>query len=300
MIKIVIHSLPQEIDQLELTLIQLKKSSTHIEGTSSKYIVEVLLNLNLVHWEKSQIPKDFFIDKFDELENLTQSWAITNFVVCDENKILGEMDVKRYSMHNNIENVTSFLWVDCDIIFTDGILSNFYAANEHLKDKQDYYIVTPEIAKCWDYTWDAITNVKYLDEKGDHNTYFGRDPFTVWSIEPRVLEGIRAFKFASGWFTLISKKFLEKVTIPKELGSYGLEDTYLMNCAYLMVENNLPVAQYKITNEIVAENYKFKPSSFNDYLSIINRKEEFTKISQDAFKPCIKEFENKLKNENTI
>lgn len=300
MIKIVIHALPQEIDQLELTLIQLKKSSFMLEEANSKYCVEVLLNLNLVDWDNSQIPKEYFIDKFDELEILTESWALSNFVVCDEGDILGEMDVKRYSLENNIENISSFLWVDCDIIFNEPLLTNFYQANEHLKNAQDYYLITPEIGRCWDNTWDVITNKEFLNEEATHDNYFGRDPYSVRLNKDRVLEFVNQFKFASGWFTLISKKLLDLITIPKELGSYGIEDTFIMNCAYILAENKYKIAQYKIVNELVAENYRFKPSSLNNYIKIINRKDEFTKISQGNFANCIEKFEKRIKNENTL
>ena len=42
MINILIHILPQEIDQLEQTLIQLKKSSKYV--TDEEFLVEVVLN----------------------------------------------------------------------------------------------------------------------------------------------------------------------------------------------------------------------------------------------------------------
>ena len=80
MLQILIHILPQEIDQLEQLLIQLKYSSNYI-SPEDKVIVDAVLNLNLVEWDKSTLPKSFFIDKFNNLEKLTQTWAETKFEV---------------------------------------------------------------------------------------------------------------------------------------------------------------------------------------------------------------------------
>ena len=44
MINILIHILPQEIDQLEQTLIQLKKRSKYV--ATEEFLVEVVLNNN--------------------------------------------------------------------------------------------------------------------------------------------------------------------------------------------------------------------------------------------------------------
>ena len=45
MIQIAIHTLPQEIDQLEQSLIRLKYNANHLDY---KILVDVVLNLNLV------------------------------------------------------------------------------------------------------------------------------------------------------------------------------------------------------------------------------------------------------------
>ena len=50
------------------------------------------------------------------------------------------------------------------------------------------------------------------------------------------------FKFAGGWFTTFSPKIFKLQPIPKSLGHYGLEDTFLMAALNL----NPEVVQYKI------------------------------------------------------
>ena len=66
MIGIIIHIFPQEIDQLEQTLISLKKSSKYFDS-NQKFLVEVVLNLNFTKWDESKIDKEFFINKLSNL-----------------------------------------------------------------------------------------------------------------------------------------------------------------------------------------------------------------------------------------
>ena len=64
-----IFALPHEIDDLELTLIQLGKAFEYIK--QEDYILDVTLGIsdNLTMWEQSKIDKDYFKDKFIILQN---------------------------------------------------------------------------------------------------------------------------------------------------------------------------------------------------------------------------------------
>jgi len=61
-IKILIHFMPWEIDYALLTYIQLKKSKYHIPNDVN-IVIETKLNLSsyIINWNKSKLPKDFFI-----------------------------------------------------------------------------------------------------------------------------------------------------------------------------------------------------------------------------------------------
>ena len=63
--QVVIHLMPYEIDWFEWQAKQLKIGSYYIED---KVIIDVTLNLNLVNWNNSQIPKQYFIDKFNQIK----------------------------------------------------------------------------------------------------------------------------------------------------------------------------------------------------------------------------------------
>jgi hypothetical protein len=48
------------------------------------------------------------------------------------------------------------------------------------------------------------------------------------------VQSIPTFKFAGGWFTLISKELLSKIGVPESLGHYGLEDTFVTECCKIL------------------------------------------------------------------
>ena len=80
--QIVIHLLPQEIDWFEWQIKQLKQGSYYLEN-DDQVIIDVTLNLNLVNWKQSQLPKQLIIDK-----NITLEEDINNMKKADLIKIL--------------------------------------------------------------------------------------------------------------------------------------------------------------------------------------------------------------------
>jgi hypothetical protein len=291
MINILIHILPQEIDQLEQTLIQLKKSSKYI--TNENFLVEVVLNNNLTDWDQSKIDKNFFSNKLFNLELLTKSWAETNFWVSENNEVLGCTDSHRLAAMNY--NPDAFLWLDVDIVFSDTLLYHMVESYKLINQNEKYTIITPETTRVWDNTWDVITNEKALVDAASHENYFNRDPYLTTGLMGDVsLRKIDTFKFASGWATLLSNDLIKKVTIPDEMGSYYMDDTFIMTCCEYGKQKGFNASQYVLVNEVIIENNKFRYNYYKDYIYSINRKEEFIKIAQTNFSYSVNKFLNNL------
>ena len=291
MINILIHILPQEIDQLEQTLIQLKKNSKHIPD--EKFLVEVILNCNLTNWGESKIDKDFFTNKLSKLENLTKSWAETNFWISENNEVLGCTDSHRLAGEKY--NPDAFLWLDVDIVFSDTLLYHMVESFKLVKNTEKYFIITPETTRVWDCTWDVVTNKDAMEEEASNENYFNRDPYLTTGLVGDVsLSKITSFKFASGWATLLSNDLVKKVVIPKEMGSYYMDDTFVMICCEKGKEKGFDAYQYVLRNEIIIENNKFRYNHYENYLSNINRKEEFMNIAKNNFHPSVNNFLNNL------
>ena len=292
MIGIIIHIFPQEIDQLEQTLISLKKSSKYFDG-NQKFLVEVVLNLNFTKWDESKIDKEFFINKLSNLEDLTKSWAQTDFWVSEKNESLGCTDPRRIC--STKYKADAFIWLDVDIVFSDTLLYHMVEGFNLLKDKEPYLIITPEITRLWDSTWDVITNMNRFNEEANHENYFNRDPYlTTGLLDEVTLEKINTFKFGGGWFTLLSSKLLEKVIIPDKMGPYYMDDTFIMYCCIEGKNKGFKASQYTVSNEIIIENNKFRYNPYKDYLSNISKRDEYIKIAQENFNQSVLDFINTL------
>ena len=92
--QIIIHLLPHEIDWFEWQAKQLKIGSVYIED---KVVIDVTLNLNLTNWDESHIPKQYFIDKFNQIKQYFD-WCETLFEINQDNTCLGIDDKRRNSI----------------------------------------------------------------------------------------------------------------------------------------------------------------------------------------------------------
>jgi hypothetical protein len=147
----------------------------------------------------------------------------------------------------------------------------------------------------WDNSWDPIVNNEFKDD-GIH--FQSRDPYKYFQrVSSEVMiKPIDGFKFGGGWATVISTQLAKKIGIPESLGHYGLEDTFIMYCSYMMQQKGLGVTQYVIENEIIVEDHLYRFNPYKEYLTIINKQEEFKKIAHTNFQKEIIKFGNLLNN----
>jgi len=281
-----ISILPQEIDFLQNILTQLKISSTKL-SPEDKFLVDIklLTSSKLTDWNTSVIPKEFFIQKLNSLK-LLLDWC--EFDVETDENILGCVSYRIYLQEKYL-NEKSITWLDADMIFDENTLPILSQCIEAMPT--DYWILTPEVVKLWDDTWDCLVNKDYLSCPFDYqktsdcftDTRFNSNDINLIPVHN---EGsLSRLKFAGGWLTTFSPKIFELCPIPKSLGHYGLEDTFLM----VALNSNYNVTQYKIENLVVAENYKYKDFSYTEnFISPINRKDEFRQIAHQNFTKEIK------------
>jgi hypothetical protein len=286
--QIVIHLLPHEIDWFEWQSKQFKLGSYYINDT---IIIDVTLNLNLIDWSKSQLPKQFFIDKFNQIKTLWD-WAQTQFIIDEENKCLGCDDKRRESIR--LTTADNILYLDSDLIFKPELLS--YMIESAKLVEQEYYIISPQTVRMWDSSWDVITNQQYLSTPANMETYYTNDPFKIITHEQIDinLKPINQFKFGGGWFNLLSTKLLKLTDIPDSFGPYGIDDLYVMICCDIMKQKEYNVQQYVLENSIVIENFKYRWNPYKDFLYLIDNQAEYRKQAEDNMNKEITNFINKI------
>jgi hypothetical protein len=284
--QIIIHLLPHEIDWFEWQAKQLKIGSCYIED---KIIIDVTLNLNLVDWSNSQIPKQYFIDKFYQIKQLFD-WCETIFEVDENFNCLGIDDKRRNSIRTH--NPDNFVYLDCDIIFKPETLALLLNGAKQIKE--EYYIISPQTPKLWDFTWDVLVNNIYLNEQYEFEKII--NPYSILNTNYGEISllPINVFKFGGGWFNLISTKLLKLTDIPDSFGPYGIDDAYVMYCCEIMKQKQLRPQQYIINNLVVAENHKYRYNPYLQYLKIIDRKNEYRKQAENNFQIELNTFNNKI------
>jgi hypothetical protein len=286
--QIVIHLLPHEIDWFEWQSKQFKLGNYYIQD---KVIIDVTLNLNLVDWSKSQLPKQFFIDKFNQIK-LLWDWAETQFIIDEENKCLGCDDKRREAIRSTTAD--NILYLDSDLLFKPELLN--YIIESAKLINQDYYIISPQTVRMWDNSWDVITNNQYLNTSANMETYYANDPFKIIAnnFEDLNLIPINQFKFGGGWFNLLSTKLLKLTDIPDSFGPYGIDDLYVMICCDIMKNKGYSIQQYVLENAVVIENFKYRWNPYKEYLHLINKQAEFRKQAENNLNSEIQNFINKI------
>jgi hypothetical protein len=286
--QIIIHLLPHEIDWFEWQSKQFKQGSYYI---NDKVIIDVTLNLNLVDWSKSQLPKQFFIDKFNQIKTLWD-WAEIQFIIDEENKCLGCDDKRREAIRSTTAD--NILYLDSDLLFKPELLN--YIIESAKLINQDYYIISPQTVRMWDNSWDVITNNQYLNTSANMETYYANDPFKIIAnnFEDLNLIPINQFKFGGGWFNLLSTKLLKLTDIPDSFGPYGIDDLYVMICCDIMKNKGYSIQQYVLENAVVIENFKYRWNPYKEYLHLINKQAEFRKQAENNLNSEIQNFINKI------
>ena len=287
--------LPHEIDDLERILVGLKKASKFINENNYQFNVSMGISDYLVNWENSKINKEFFIEKFNSLKLLTDWTSNSIFQIRED--ILGCVSSRR-TTYLETPDATHFVWLDTDIVFEEQIL--FYLENAIIGIEEegiDEYVLTPEIVKIWDNTWDCLVNKNYLDKP--INYHKTNDPYmdcgvygdiTLELVKNNVL-GQPSTKFAGGWFTCISKKLLDNTGIPESFGHYGVEDTFIMWVSDRLNKNGKNIYQFKLVNYIVCEDYIYRNRDYYlNNIKLINRKDEFRKIAESNFNNELNKF----------
>lgn len=278
--------MPYEMDDLHRIF-----STINLQNISDNCILTIDVSLalsdELINWGKSSLPKSFFIQKFLSLQ---KNYPLLQYRFNPSETTKGCVDQRRQTL-NKYPDADYFIWLDSDIIFSDATLKHFEQAIALVHQKQPLSIITPEIVRIWDTTWDCLVNEKFLSKPLNYQKT--NDPYVDCGVKGQLTleevhnraEGQPRFKFAGGWFTCISGELLRLIGIPDSFAPYGLEDTFIMWAAeYLVRSGKADIKQYKIKNLVVCENYKYRDySHYTNHMTIIDRREEYLAQTRKVF-----------------
>lgn len=253
--------MPWEVDYTLLQFMQLKKASKHLASDDNVYFY-IGLNLSeyIIDWNNSKLPKEYFINKFKALLPMLDWAADVNAVIYEGDALWGHLDMEKNQMESHIDYYMS---ICPDMWFHEHTL--FYIIESAKKLNDRYFIITPEIHKLWDWTWDELTHSAYSNVP--YENWNKSDIFEIQSrfdtLDTPYIETAKQYKWA-GWFDLYSKAFIEElVPVPSEWKGYGPWDYYSMLISAWASKNGIDIKEYILRNQIIFEYHPDKNDKNN-------------------------------------
>ena len=243
--------MPWELDYALLSFTQFKKSKYYLDGEDT---IEINPSLNLsshiINWEKSKISKDLLISRFNQYLKLLEGYKVTP-IIYEGDELYGHLDHQRDAISPEVD---FYISVCPDMYFSEHLLPLLISSSKQIYTK--YFVLTPEIYKMWDNTWDEITNQDYLNVPYDE--WNKGDIFDIRSNMKNSEKGITLettmkSKWA-GWFDLFNKEMYENlVPIQKDWNGYGPWDWYSLMITEACKKNGVDFQQYILRGQTIFE-----------------------------------------------
>lgn len=251
-ITITYHIMPWEIDYALLTFTQLKRSKYFLAPDVNITIKSALnLSSHLINWKESKLPKEYFIEKYKTLSILLNDYEHKPFIY-EEDELWGHLDLQRDAISTNADY---YINICPDMYFSEHLLVYLVEAARTIKNK--YFVLTPQICRMWDNSWEVLTHPKFAI--GPHYGWekttdiFDVDHYLHTSEEQINVTPIEQLKWA-GWFDLYSKEWFEElVRIPDAWHGYGGHDSYSLVISNYAKQVGLDFQQYRLDGQIVFE-----------------------------------------------
>jgi len=296
--------MPWEIDYAFLSFTQLKKTSFYL-SKDVEIKIDVALNCSnyLIDWDNTKIPKQFFIDKFNNLLILLKDYTV-NPIIYQGDENYGFFDVQKIAYEKDIDY---YIGLCPDIYFSEHTIPLLIEAAQQTDNK--YFVITPEIYKMWDHTWDEITNQKFINVP--YNEWNEGDIFKIRyevknNLNEAFLEETKLSKWA-WWCDIYSKEFYETIApIPEEWIGYGGWDFYSMIISEYIKSKGVDFKQYVLRGQTIFE-YPIGPLKargftgyYKDYFTIKTDAPNQRKIFEENLPLFLKQQIKTLHNKKII
>jgi hypothetical protein len=146
------------------------------------------------------------------------------------------------------------------VFYPNTALKYMMDAAKTIKNK--YYILSPQLPKLWEPSWDVLVNQVYINSPFEDSAckQYTTDQFEVFTSEygDITLVPMDTFKMGGGWFNMISSNLLKFTDLPNNLGAYGLDDDWVIDICKIMKYNGYDVQQYILKNLVVTQSYQYE------------------------------------------
>ena len=240
-----------ELDYCLQSFTQLKKSKYYLSNEDTIEL-DICLNMSsyLINWDKCKLNKDLLKTRFLEYLKLLKDYKV-NASIYEDNKLYGHLDHQREVIS---EEVDFYINICPDMYFSEYLLALMIQSSKQIKNK--YFVITPEISKMWDATWDEITNSDW--KHINYNKWNEVDLFDIRAKmkekgEDIVLDPTSKSKWA-GWFDLYNKGMYEELCpIHDNWTGYGPYDWYSLMLTEYVKSKSVDFQQYVMRGQIIFE-----------------------------------------------
>jgi len=292
-VKIFYLIMPWQIDYALLSYMQFKKSKYHLKD-DIEITIDTHLNLSsyIIDWDKSKLPKEFFIKKYNDLAPLLRDYK-HNSIIYDGEDNYGLLDMQKIAYGKEYDY---YIPVCPDMYFSEHLLYSLIESAKMVQNK--YFVITPEIHKMWDWTWDEITNKKYMNIP--YSDWNNTDIFDIrydlkYLTDEIYLEPTQHSKWAI-WFDIYNKSFYEDLCpVHEDWIGYGPWDWYSNMLSEHVKKLGVDFQQYVLRGQTIFE-YSIGPWKEKD---ITNCYKEFLTIKigakeqREKFEARMQEYLNK-------
>ena len=290
---VVTHVMPLELEMFERFISYYKNCFKYLDNQDD-VTMYVTLNLNpkLTDWNKSELKPQWFINKFTQSMGGIKSHLQ---IIVDES-VWGTTQQKR---DVSFLDYDYFIFVDPDISVHEQQLKLQIMAAEQISSESDLFILSPNIPKWWDTSWDTLVHPNNInDELGKFRLKQTFIDTFIQNPNEMKIRRTNQFKFGCGMHTLYSKKFWETFRIPEEFGGYGSEDTFGMIAATKSVKFGIDVRQYVLDGLYITEDKDevHREPSYKDKISVFKSKEDGKAKSMEIMPMVITRLGNSLLN----
>jgi hypothetical protein len=218
-------------------------------------------------------------------------------------ELYGHLDLQKECIS---EEIDYYLILCPDMYFSEYVLPYMIESTKHISNK--YFMITPQISKVGDQSWDEITNEKYLNIP--YSDYLKVDTFDIRYNTKTSQDEISLFptlksKWA-GWFDLYNKAFYEELCpFLDEWKGYGPWDLYSLIITNQVKQQGIDFQQYLLRGEtiwmypsgpLVGENVDGFSKYYKDFLYLNKLKDN----QRQKFEDNLSEYLNKTFNQLKI
>jgi hypothetical protein len=298
------HLMPWELDDAFQAFSKIASVKRNLSA-GDEIRIDTCLNLSsyIINWEKSSLPKDLFIEKYNYINKILHEFTCNTFIY-DQSELYGHLDFQRELVDTCVDYYMS---ICPDVYFHPHTIYYLIESAKQVKDK--YFLITPQIPQLWDSSWNMLVNETFID--GNYENWENQNIHEIIYKSEHLdgnieIQKTPEFKWA-GWFDLYNKNFYEDL-VPcfDNWHGYGPWDFFGINVCNLAKQKfKVNVEEYVLKNQIIFDKdigiYQNKKiqSPYKKYLYLNNIPNQRINFEQNLTN-YIGQWINHAKNKNII